>query len=142
VWIDPRNGPPYLLVFLECLFLGNRIPYSLICPNQLRSNGVKVHDVPRQFDHDSPHAIVADGTVIPLELEGSISYFETRLPRSNEIDELPRLTLTAPGDWFDTSANFPAYEPPHNPYNVSALTYHTNHRSIDELDDDDYRHTG
>jgi hypothetical protein len=97
VWTDPRMGQPSLLIFHECLFFGNHIPYSLICPNQLRSNGVKVHDVPRQFDHNSPHAIVADGTVIPLELEGSILYFETRVPRSNEIDET---LLTADVHWY------------------------------------------
>ena len=36
------NGETYLLIFNKCLFLGERLPVSLLCPNQLRAFGLSV----------------------------------------------------------------------------------------------------
>ena len=87
VWTDVPNAKQYLLLFHEALFFGDRLQQSLICPNQLRANGLIVHDVPRQFDADSTHSIrVPDSDItIPLELKGIMSCFETRAP-SDEDD--------------------------------------------------------
>ena len=38
----PTTGASWLLIFHETLFLGARLPNSLICPNQLRYFGVTV----------------------------------------------------------------------------------------------------
>ncbi|KAI2490437.1 Reverse transcriptase (RNA-dependent DNA polymerase) [Fragilaria crotonensis] len=40
----PTDGETYLLIFNECLFLGERLPVSLLCPNQLRAFGLSVRD--------------------------------------------------------------------------------------------------
>jgi hypothetical protein len=45
----PSTGASYLLVFHEVLFLGDRLPNSLICPNQLRDFGLTVHDTPKRL---------------------------------------------------------------------------------------------
>jgi hypothetical protein len=45
-WDDPTNGSTILLVINEALYFGKRMPYSLLCPNQLRSHGIIVNDVP------------------------------------------------------------------------------------------------
>ena len=43
----PTDGETYLLIFNECLFLGERLPVSLLCPNQLRAFGLSVCDTPQ-----------------------------------------------------------------------------------------------
>jgi hypothetical protein len=61
----------------QALYYGDRLKHTLLNPNQLRSNGLKVEDVPRQFDKRSTHSIIIpnakDGDqplVIALELGG------------------------------------------------------------------------
>jgi hypothetical protein len=137
VWTDPQTGQPHLLILHECLYFGPRLKFSLICPNQLRSNGVLVNDVPRKFDPKSIHSIVADGIVIPLELHGAISFFETRLPPTAEIESLPRVQMTSAADWPDTSSAMPFHEPPVS-MNVSyaKTSHHLLDWCVNELDDE------
>lgn len=107
-WVDQRNGQPYLLVFNEALFFGSRLTHSLICPNQLRANGLRVHDTPTQFDHTSSHSIhiPEKDVTIPLTMKGVISCFETHKPSEQELEELPRLIMTSPTPWKPTSPIF------------------------------------
>jgi hypothetical protein len=46
LWIHPDDGQPYILIIHEALYFGNRVDVTLLNPNQLRANGVKVEDVP------------------------------------------------------------------------------------------------
>jgi hypothetical protein len=137
VWTDPQTGQPHLLIFHECLYFGPRLKFSLICPNQLCANGVLVNDVPRQFDPKSIHSIVADGIVILLELDGAISFFETRLPTPAEIELLPLVQMTSAADWPDTLSAMPFHEPSAS-INISyaKTTHHLVDRSVNELDDE------
>ena len=57
LWIHPETGKPYILVTHESLYFGDRMGTTLICPYQVRANGIKVEDVPRQFDPLSSHSI-------------------------------------------------------------------------------------
>jgi hypothetical protein len=61
----------------------------------MRAHGIVVHDTPTQFDSTSPHSIVHAEVTIPVELSGVVSFFETRLPRLDEIDALPHIQFTA-----------------------------------------------
>jgi hypothetical protein len=61
----------------------------------LRSHGVVVDDVPIQFDKNSKHAIIHNGVTIPLDMAGVVSYFESRLPRPEELDSLLQIVLTS-----------------------------------------------
>ena len=45
VYDDPRDGQSYLLVIHEALYFSDRMSHALICPNQLQSFGIKVHDI-------------------------------------------------------------------------------------------------
>ena len=54
LWIHTEMGQPYILVMHESLYFGDRMGTTLICPNQVRANGIKVEDVLRQFDPLSP----------------------------------------------------------------------------------------
>ena len=49
VYMDTNSGKKFLLVLHECLFMGERMDISLLCPNQLRMHGIVVEDTPRQF---------------------------------------------------------------------------------------------
>jgi len=77
----------------------------LLNPNQLRLNGVEVFDTPRQFDPNSPHAIVAEGLNIPLDMLGVCSGFESRKPTDRELEEFPHIDLTSDMEW-DPSSDF------------------------------------
>jgi hypothetical protein len=69
-WTDEGSGETFVLLFPESIYFGDRLPHSLLCPNQMRAHGVQVNDMPRQFDGSSTHSIEADGYCIPLHLDG------------------------------------------------------------------------
>jgi hypothetical protein len=56
-WDHPETGESYLLIINEALYFGDRMNHSLLCPNQLRDFGIRVHDVPTQYDPNSSHSI-------------------------------------------------------------------------------------
>jgi hypothetical protein len=101
VWICPNTGQPYLFLVHECLFMGDKLPHTLLCPNQLRSHGLMVYDTPKHCDKDSPHSIIdnINRITIPLYLHDVYSYFESRRPVGDELDTLPRIDFTSPNDW-------------------------------------------
>jgi len=112
-WVSPVDGQTYLLILHECIFLGDRLPHSLLCPNQLRANGLIVNDVPVQFDKKSTHSILDPQTDvrIPLFLKHAISYFDSYRPSLEEAQTLPAISLTSPSEWTITSADLPLQEP-------------------------------
>ena len=46
LWIHPETRQPYILVMHESLYFGDQMGMTLICPNQVRANGVKEEDIP------------------------------------------------------------------------------------------------
>ena len=50
LWLHPETRQPYTLAMHESLYFRDQMVTTLICPNQVRANGIKVEDVPRQFD--------------------------------------------------------------------------------------------
>ena len=100
VWINPKNGQAFLLVLHQSLFFGDRMPNSLLSPNQLRSNGLIVNDVPLQFS--GKHSIVHPTAEleIPLYMNSSFSYFETHKPSDDDLEHLVRVELTSDTDWM------------------------------------------
>jgi Reverse transcriptase (RNA-dependent DNA polymerase) len=113
VWRDDQ-GNDYSLVVNEALYFGDTVPDSLLNPNQLRSHGLRVEDVPRQFDNKSSHSIhVPDsGLTIPLTLSGVMSGFTSRKPTWLEWEVLPRIELTSIAPWtphLDTFARAEEY---------------------------------
>jgi hypothetical protein len=52
-WVNPANGQAHLLIIHEYIYFGTRLNHSLLCPNQMRHNGIVVHDTPTQFDPQS-----------------------------------------------------------------------------------------
>ena len=53
----PTTGQLFLLLFGQCLYFGNDVPSSLLCPNQLRAYGTRVEDCPTMYDSSSKHGL-------------------------------------------------------------------------------------
>ena len=93
---DSRTGETLLLVWNECMFFGDRLPTSLINPNQVRAAGHVVDECPKQFDKGSRHGIVTScGLEINLEMNGVISFIPMRKPTDKEISECTRVEMTS-----------------------------------------------
>ena len=107
---DGATGDSYILIIHQALYFGERLESSLLNPNQLRSNGLIVDEVPRQFDCSSTHSIMSSkhNLRIPLKLEGVISGFETRKPTWAEFNDsdIPHVELTADEPWLPSSGDF------------------------------------
>ena len=58
-----------------------------------------VDDVPVQYNRNSGHCIKADGLQIPLKMNGVISYFDSRYPSEEELENCKRIYLTADIPW-------------------------------------------
>lgn len=89
-WTCPKSGAVYILVFGQMLFFGDKLSHSLLCPNQMRSYGIQVEDTPTQFDSKSNHHIIVPtdddpDVIIPLEMKGVVSMFESRIPTQEEL---------------------------------------------------------
>ena len=118
VWINPATGQSYLFVLHQSLFFGDRMPNSLLCPNQLRCNGLIVNECPKQFSGE--HCIVhptADLTIPLFMSETSFSYFETLKPTADDLENAIRVELTLDTDWCSHKQTLSENEP----YRISAL---------------------
>ena len=112
----PKTGKAYVLVINEALYFGDKMNHSLLCPNQLRANGIRVDDCPRQFDETSSHSIYVPehDLTLPLELRGVISGVNTRLPTEAELEDLAtHVALTSDLEWDPNASSFAANEPDH-----------------------------
>ena len=109
-WTDESNGETFVLLFPESLYFGDRLANSLLCPNQMRAYGARVEDVPRQYDINSGHSIKVHGINIPLDMDGVISYFESRKPTDDELDNCRRVTMTSNDKWDPKDPTFAEQE--------------------------------
>jgi hypothetical protein len=93
----------------------DKMSSSLLCPNQLRLNGLIVDDVPQHLapqNRPSSHSIQSldDEFTLPLSLKGVISYFNTRTPTQEELDTCRWINLTNEHDWDPHSDTFQEQE--------------------------------
>jgi hypothetical protein len=110
----PMTGETLILVFSQALYMGDSMEHTLVCPNQVRYNGVVIDDVPRHLSYNksSTHSIFfPDNDVrIPLQLNGIISCFQTRLPSDREIQNCRWLVVTNDLPWEPLSDQFSEQE--------------------------------
>jgi hypothetical protein len=111
-FIDLKSGETFILILNQALLMTDRLKSSLLCPNQLRAYGHTVHDTPRLYDETSSHSIhlLDDELILPLELRGVISGFQTRRPTDDELLSCRRLTLTSDTPWNPYDSTFSAQE--------------------------------
>jgi hypothetical protein len=105
-WDNPVDSSTVILIINEALYFGPHMPYLLICPNQLRHNGIIVDDVPKAFNLTLTQSIIIpDALTLPLKMWGVLSYLPTRRPTDKELQDCDRYELTSADPW--------------NPYEVS-----------------------
>jgi hypothetical protein len=99
-------------VLHEALYFGDALQQSLWCPNQLRSNGIVVEDVPQQFDKTSNHSIYLpkQNIRLPLKMQEIVSYLPTRKPTTQELKECEWYCLTSDAKWEPYAATFARQE--------------------------------
>jgi hypothetical protein len=104
---NKATGEWILLVMNQASWLGDEEDHSLICPNQLRMNGIMCDDIPLHLAHlhsgsVSLYGIRLDaGTVLPFTMDGTISRLNIRTPTDREIETLPRYELSSPKICWD-----------------------------------------
>ena len=107
---DHRNGKPVILVINQAIHVPT-IEHNLLSPMQMRLNGIAVSECPK-FLHPTPtdrtHAITIrrdddDDYIIPMQLKGVTSYFPTRKPTLQELEEADLQ--------FDLTADQPSWNP-------------------------------
>ena len=96
----PETFQTYILFFNEALYLPT-MKTNLLCPFQMRSNGVQLADVPLQHlpaadRTPSSHTISVPekGLHIPLELRGTMSGCTVRKPTQAEVDDKAESEVT------------------------------------------------
>jgi hypothetical protein len=129
---------------------------SLLCPNQLRSNGLIVDDVPQHLapiNHPSTHSVqsIDDDFILPLSLKGVISYFTTRTPTQEELNTCKWIHLTNEYNWDPHSESFNEQEANYTSLQtttaqnryifstksiINSTLYHTVHAEISKALDD------
>jgi hypothetical protein len=87
---DPRTGTMYILILGQDIYMGEQMQSTLICPNQLRANGIIFDECPKHLslpDNPSSHSIYSyeQDFKIPLSLKGVTSCFQTRTPTNFEV---------------------------------------------------------
>jgi hypothetical protein len=82
--------------------------HTLLCLNQLRANGWKVQDGPKQLEAESAHAIIdPTGTLqMPLKMSGVISYLPTWRMTDEELETCISYDLTSDVPWAPYSLFF------------------------------------
>ena len=100
---DHLAGETFILVLAQALYLGDRQEPSLLCPNQMRSYRIVVDDVPKHLSVNCAltHSIYIPSMdlQIPLELDGVISYINTRYPNESEVENCTHIRLTSSSVW-------------------------------------------
>ena len=108
LWMDLGNGQEYILVFHEALYMGDTLEHSLINPNQLRSFGIIVQDIPFA---NTPLGIedLSSGITIPLSTLGMVIYVDTRSCTDDDLSRLPHIVLLSDAHWDPHGVWFPAH---------------------------------
>ena len=107
-------GETFILVLVQALYLGDKQEPSLLCLNQMRSHRIVVDDVPKHLSVNCAwtHSIYIPSMdlQIPLELDGVISYINTRYPNELEVENCTHISLTSSSVWEPHSETFAEQE--------------------------------
>ena len=67
--------------------MGDKKIDSIVCPNQMRVNGVYINDLPKVLfpEIETTQTIIADEMQMPLYFNGLLAYLNIRRPTSTEV---------------------------------------------------------
>jgi hypothetical protein len=112
---DPTTDSTFILIFNQILYIKD-LDHNLLSLFQLRVNSIVVNDIPLMTMSCSQplntippnsHSIITStpNVVIPLRLNGIMSYFETRKPSKYELDNpdlYPQIIMTYDSPVWDS----------------------------------------
>ena len=100
------NGQTVILVVHQGLYFGERMPHSLINPNQIRANSILLCDDPtdpnRKLGIEDPET----GKHISFEMHGPYCSLKTRTPSAEELESSRHIVLKCEAEWNPTEVNF------------------------------------
>ena len=117
---DLENGSTIILIFDQS-FYDATLPNSIINPNQMRENGVKVDDTPLRYGGTSHSLHTTEGFTIQLYSKGHLSYFSARKPTAEEMASCPHFVMTG-SKWDPHSDEFDEIEQSHRDKMVSSTS--------------------
>ena len=82
--------------------MGSKLKYSLINPNQIRFNGVRVMDYPTQ----EGLGIYSKDLYLKLKMRGIVCYTNTRVHSAQELRDCERVVLTSSEGWDPHNVSF------------------------------------
>ncbi len=109
LYTDEVTGLEYILVINNALYFEN-MEHNLLPPFLVRLAGLEVDECPK-FLAKNPtiktHAICSEDPelIIPMSLNGTVSYIPTRPPDSKELDRLDHIPLTPNMQDWDPHTN-------------------------------------
>ena len=102
---SPYTGQLYILIFKEAIWI-QKLPNSLINPNQLRYFGIFVQDDPTSTI--PLHIRTEDARFnMPLKMKGTVIFEEKRKPTEKELDKCPHVVLSSPHEWESSKVKVP-----------------------------------
>jgi hypothetical protein len=112
---DPETGETFILIINQGLYHGNDLPVTLLNPNQMRSHGLIVNDIPMHLAPDPSHAthsiyIPQYDLRIPWQLNGIVSCLPVRYPTIREMETCTWIELTSEEEWEPNSNRFKEQE--------------------------------
>ncbi len=118
---DPLTGTTYILVLGQAIYMGDSVEATLLCPNQLRYQGIVVDDCPKHLappGNPSTHSLFIPENQLRIcfKMKGPVSVFDTRMPTKDEISTCRWVTLNGDEVWDPHSESFQAEE--------EKVTYH------------------
>ena len=117
--VQGEGGNDFILVRHEMLFFGSAMSRSLLNQNQICDH-IRFHKGRVQDDFtrdDEEFGITVGNTFIPFYMDGSAVCFDSRVPSSEEIENLPHVTITSSEPW----------DPKNKPLRVSAASRDYDH---------------
>ena len=91
----------FILHLNHSIFVGEDSDHCLLCPNQVRANGIKLDDRPTQFEPASSYSIHFPhlDLHLPFVSHGPTAFLPIRRPSEQEYDECDHLDLTDHEGW-------------------------------------------
>ena len=102
----PESGMPYLLVIHQALYFPE-LKHNLLCPMQLWYSGIILDETLKHLavaPTRAHHSLTVDDLSISLDLKGMTSYFPSRMPTAEELEDYP---LRA----YDLTSEAPHWDP-------------------------------
>ena len=107
----PYHHQTFLLIIRNALYIPT-LDHNLIPPFIMCEAGITVYEIPKIHVADpvsSDHSISfpSSNLLIPLQLQGTFSYFPSRIPTSEEIHSCDKIFITPDGtNWDPYSTHF------------------------------------